>query len=205
MSSRDEILSRVRRRPVPPVELPGLDAAWQTFDDPLGRFRETLKSVGGESAVVPDLAAAEAELGRIAAYAEAAKTVSLVPGVGRGTVDVAAAARPHDLEDVDFAVLPGRFGVAENAAIWLDLRSAKHRVICVLAQHLAVVLPAAAIEPNMHAAYARLTAPKSPDADFTRPGFGLFLSGPSKTADIEQSLVIGAHGARSLTVLLVES
>jgi L-lactate dehydrogenase complex protein LldG len=45
----------------------------------------------------------------------------------------------------------------------------------------------------MHAAYEELGKVKS--------SFGLFLSGPSKTADIEQSLVIGAHGARSLTVV----
>jgi L-lactate dehydrogenase complex protein LldG len=34
-------------------------------------------------------------------------------------------------------------------------------------------------------------------------GFGVFLAGPSKTADIEQSLVLGAHGARGLVVFLV--
>jgi len=48
----------------------------------------------------------------------------------------------------------------------------------------------------MHHAYDRIG-----DADY---GFGLFLAGPSKTADIEQSLVLGAHGSRSMTVFLVE-
>ena len=38
---------------------------------------------------------------------------------------------------------------------------------------------------------------------FEEPGFGLFISGPSKTADIELALVIGAHGARSTMVFLV--
>ena len=33
--------------------------------------------------------------------------------------------------------------------------------------------------------------------------WGCFISGPSKTADIEQALVMGAHGARSMTVYLV--
>ncbi len=156
--------------------------------------------------VVPDLAGANAELAKLATYTAAGKVVSLVPGVGESTVDAAAAARPHDLEDVDYAILPGRFGVAENAAVWLDLTNAKHRVICVLSQHLAVVVPAAEIVPTMHEAYARLTRPGSPEAASLKvPGYGLFLSGPSKTADIEQSLVIGAHGARSLTVFLVEN
>lgn len=206
MSSRDEILARIRKRPVPPVELPSLDHEWQTFDDLRAKFAEVLKSVGGEAVVVSDVAAAGAELAKLATYTAAAKTVSLVPGVGESTVDPAAVARPHDLEDVDFAILPGRFGVAENGAVWLDLRSAKHRVICVLSQHLAVVIPASELVPTMHQAYARLTRPGSPESgSLSGPGYGLFLSGPSKTADIEQSLVIGAHGARSLTVLLVEN
>jgi L-lactate dehydrogenase complex protein LldG len=205
MSSRNEILDRLRRRPIPPVERPSLDGPWQTFDDLRAKFAETLKSVGGEAVFVPDLAAVNAELAKLAPYTAADKTVSLVPGVGEPNVDPGAVERPHDLEDVDYAILPGRFAVAENAAVWLDLRDAKQRVICVLSQHLALVVPASEIVPTMHQAYARLTRPGAPDADFVvRPGYGLFLSGPSKTADIEQSLVIGAHGARSLTVFLAE-
>ena len=61
-----------------------------------------------------------------------------------------------------------------------------------ICQHL--VINVKKTVPHMHAAYEELGKVNS--------GFGLFLSGPSKTADIEQSLVIGAHGARSLTVVI---
>ncbi len=206
MSSRDELLARLRSLSVPAVELPGLDFERQTFDDLRGKFVDTLKTVGGEAVVVPDVAAVNAELATLANFSAADKVVSLVPECGDPNVDPAACARPHDLEDVDFAILPGRFAVAENAAVWLDLRDVKHRVIAVLSQHLAVVVPASEIVATMHEAYARLTQAESPEGDFrSRPGYGMFLSGPSKTADIEQSLVIGAHGARSLTVFLVEN
>jgi L-lactate dehydrogenase complex protein LldG len=71
----------------------------------------------------------------------------------------------------------------------------KHRAILFITQHLVLVVPRDQVIDNMHQAYERLS--------FADPGFGVFLSGPSKTADIEQSLVIGAHGPRSLTVFLV--
>jgi L-lactate dehydrogenase complex protein LldG len=204
MSSRDDLLARLRSRPIPPVEYPSLDQAWQTFDDLRAKFAEVLRSVGGEAMFVADDAAINAELSKLATYTAANKTLSLVPGVGEPNVDLEAIPDPHGLEDVDYAILPGRFAVAENGAVWLDLRETKHRVICVLSQHLALVVPASDIVPTMHEAYARLGQPSLPEGDFvTKPGYGLFLSGPSKTADIEQSLVIGAHGARSLTVFLV--
>jgi L-lactate dehydrogenase complex protein LldG len=99
------------------------------------------------------------------------------------------------LEDVDLFIARGEFGVAENAAVWVTDTHTRHRVLYFLTQHLVLVLSADQIVDNMHQAYERL--------QFTEPRFGLFLSGPSKTADIEQSLVIGAHGARSLTVFLI--
>jgi L-lactate dehydrogenase complex protein LldG len=96
------------------------------------------------------------------------------------------------LSEVEVLEVDGEFGVAENGAIWLTEEALPHRVAPFICQHL--VINVKKIVPNMHAAYEELKKPSS--------SFGLFLAGPSKTADIEQSLVIGAHGARSLTVVI---
>jgi L-lactate dehydrogenase complex protein LldG len=128
-------------------------------------------------------------------HAGAGCVVSLVPGVGRTDLDPAALERPHELANVIVAVVPGAFAVAENGAVWLDGRDlGRHRVLFVIAEHLVVVVPAAELVQTMHDAYARLAR---------APGFGSFVCGPSKTADIEGVLVTGAHGPRSCTVVLV--
>src|SRR6185369_10436486 len=102
---------------------------------------------------------------------------------------------PRQLDGVGLAVLVAELGVAENGAVWVRDTGEAPRAIFSLPEHLAVVLSAASIVEQMHHAYERL--------HFAGPGFGCFLSGPSKTADIEQALVIGAHGARSMTILLI--
>jgi L-lactate dehydrogenase complex protein LldG len=91
-------------------------------------------------------------------------------------------------------VLEASVGVAENGAVWLSDRELPRRVLPFIAEHVLVLLRLDRLVPDLHAAYARIGA-----ADY---GYGLFLSGPSKTADIEQSLVIGAQGAKSLQVYL---
>ena len=99
------------------------------------------------------------------------------------------------LAEVEVLEIDGEFGVAENGAIWLTEDAVPHRVAPFICQHL--VINVKKIVPHMHAAYEELGKVNS--------GFGLFISGSSKTADIEQSLVIGAHGARSLTVVVNSS
>jgi L-lactate dehydrogenase complex protein LldG len=205
MSSRNEILKAIRQHLVEAVDLPSLEQAWIEYPDPEAQFAEVLTSVGGRTVMAANREAAHAALLKIPTYAEAKKIVSVVPGVGMGNVKLDAIEDPHELEDVDFAVLPGEFAVAENAAVWVTDAGIKHRVIYFLPQHLALVVPARHLLHNIHQAYDWLATHSRSDG---RPqlgsiGFGAFVSGPSKTADIEQSLVIGAHGARSLTVILL--
>jgi L-lactate dehydrogenase complex protein LldG len=194
-SSKADILRTLRGTIVESVELPNLDQPWTTFEDRLGQFCTVLQAVGGQAVRAGDMDEVNRELEQLPAYAEAKKVCSLVDGIRKANVQLENATDPHQLEDVDFFVAAGRFGVAENAAVWLTDEGLRHRALYFLSQHLALVLPAAELVDNMHQAYQRLS--------FAEPGFGLFLSGPSKTADIEQSLVIGAHGARSHTVFLV--
>ncbi|MFV1968358.1 MAG: lactate utilization protein C [Pirellulaceae bacterium] len=194
-ASRNEILQSLRRVPVDRVELPDLDQPWTQYEDPLQQFIDTTQAVGGKALRVRSTDEMNAAIEKIPTFGEAKKIGSLVDGVRGTNVDLEAIADPHDLEDLDFLIASGEFGVAENGAIWVTDRAVRHRVSYFITQHLALVVPSDQIVSNLNEAYQRL--------EFQEAGFGLFLSGPSKTADIEQSLVIGAHGARSLTVFCV--
>jgi len=101
---------------------------------------------------------------------------------------------PHELSELSLAILQGQFGVAENGAIWLDEEDLGFRILPFITEHLVILLDKTQLVGNMHQGYAKICQKPS--------GFGLFTAGPSKTADIEQSLVIGAHGAKSLKVVL---
>jgi L-lactate dehydrogenase complex protein LldG len=145
---------------------------------------------------VADLAAADVALRELPLYREAKQRVSLVPGVGESTVELALLNDPHALSGLDLVVLQAELGVAENGACWIEGASLPFHALVVIPQHVVVVVAAGSLVNDLHAAYARLDLAR-------RPRWGLFLAGPSKTADIEQSLVIGAHGARSSVTLLV--
>jgi L-lactate dehydrogenase complex protein LldG len=195
-ASKHAILSALRHHRPPDAALSELAGGpWITFPDPAAQFASVLSAVGGNCTSAVSIDDVRRALHAIPAYASAAKVYSLVDGVACRNVDPHAITDPHQLADIDFAVLSGQFAVAENAAVWVADDGVPQRAIYFIAQHVALVVRAANIVHNMHEAYERLR--------FERPGYGCFISGPSKTADIEQSLVIGAHGARSLTVFLV--
>lgn len=195
MSAKQKILASIRKRAAERPELPPLDEAWITYSDVAGQFAEALAMVGGQVLPTDSLASLAAELTRQPVVAEAAKIVCTVPGLALGNCELAEVEDPHELNDVDVAIVAGRFAVAENGAVWVDAGQLRHRAACFICQHLVLVVPQSQIVHNMHQAYQRL--------EFAGPGYGVFISGPSKTADIEQSLVIGAHGPRSLIVALV--
>ena len=195
MSSKADILAAIRQHQIAPTELPTLAQPWIQYPDRQQQFTDVLTLIGGRVVVAPDMAAVQRDLDAHDLFVQAQQICSLLPGISRTNVDLAALDDPHQTETIDFAVLPAEFAVAENGALWVTDAAVKHRVLYFICQHLAFVVPRDQILSNMHQAYERLS--------FGEPRFGAFISGPSKTADLEQSLVIGAHGPKSTTVYLL--
>jgi L-lactate dehydrogenase complex protein LldG len=195
MNSREQILHDLRKSAPPVVPLPSIPTGI-IYPDRVKQFEDMFNSVGGKCSRVPDAAALQEELAKLEVYAKAKIVASLVSGIESRGIDPMTIADPHDLAALDVAILPAQFGVAENGAVWIPGSTlGPERAIFVIAQYVVLVLSASEIVSNMHQAYERV--------QIERPGFGLFLCGPSKTADIEQSLVIGAHGARSCNLFLI--
>jgi len=187
MSSREKILAAVRANKPYEVALPAVpDFAG---DASVEKFTAVLQAIGGQVVEVRDPARLEEVVRHLYPTARNVASDVISPNVL-----VTATTPIAGLAAVELAVLRGEFGVAENGAVWVSEAAMLHRALPMITQHLALVLSRHSLVATMHQAYARLPAVG---------GYGTFLAGPSKTADIEQSLVIGAHGARSMTVFLV--
>ena len=190
--SKKSILRAIRQNQPQGPALPELPSfASDAPEAPLAAFQAMVAAMGGQvanAADYPDLGAL------VSAYFPGETSVaSTVPGFP-GNIPLQNMASPAALETVGLAVIPAPWGVAENGAVWVTEKECLLRVLPFIAQHLMVVLAKDRILSNMHEAYQRVQVDET--------GFGVFIAGPSKTADIEQALVIGAQAARSFTVVL---
>lgn len=193
--SRAEILAAIQRNKPTETELPEpFTPVPGDAKNLLETFSGMVNQIGGQVRTVADWAAIEAYVQEH--FSRAERIVTTIENLSHTFGQVDPLSDPHELADVSLAILPGQFGVAENAAIWLSDEQLGARALPFIAQHLAIVLRPDQLVFNMHEAYDRI-------ADAAH-AFGVFIAGPSKTADIEQSLVIGAHGARSLSVFIME-
>ena len=168
---------------------------WIRYPDPLAQLKTLIEGVGGSFEALPSVSAVLDRLHSFPQMKAARRVLSLVDGIPN-KVDLDGVPKASDLEDLDFVVAPGAMAVAENGAVWVTDDRLKHRVVYFINQHLVLIVKKDTIVHNMHEAYARLR--------FGDRRFGCFISGPSKTADIEQSLVIGAHGCRSMQLYVVD-
>ncbi|MBO7046846.1 MAG: LUD domain-containing protein [Prevotella sp.] len=203
MSNKDDILKKYRANVREKFDMPDLsDIKGITYPDPLVQFIKMTESVGGHVIEVKegqDINTLVKEL-----YPEAKEIASNLPEITIATRNPDTVGQASDLNGTDVGIIRGQFGVAENACVWIP-QQMKEKAVCFISENLVILLPKSQIVNNMHEAYARLSkrAPQSGIDLFDEYGYGTFISGPSKTADIAQVLVMGAQAARSATILLL--
>ena len=206
MASKEDILNKYRANVRERFDMPDLsDIQAITYPNPLLQFMNMTKSVGGN--------AIEVEKGRNIndlireLYPDAKEIASNLPEITIATRNPDEVGRARDLNGTDVGIVRGMFGVAENACVWIP-QQMKEKAVCFISENLIILLDKKQIVNNMHEAYKRLSESSGKTAvnsdGFEKYGYGTFISGPSKTADIAQVLVMGAQAARSATVLLLD-
>lgn len=195
MSSKEDILSKYRRNIQQKYDMPSLDDIKAiTYPDPLVQFITMTESVGGHVIEVKEGQNVNDIIKGL--FPDAKEIASNLPEITIATRNPDTVGRARDLNGTDVGIIRGKFGVAENACIWIP-QSMKEKAVCFISENLIILLPKSQIVNNMHEAYKRI------EFDETYDGYGTFISGPSKTADIAQVLVMGAQAARSATILLM--
>ncbi|HKO76344.1 MAG TPA: LUD domain-containing protein [Flavobacterium sp.] len=195
MSSKADILQKIKNnQPNGIADLPNLNVLGSDQFDVLETYKTVLKNIGGNPVEVADyneiidFIRSNYDLGK--------RLITTVPELTEIATMNWFGIDPHLLEDVELTIVKAHFGVAENSALWVTDDILGQRVAPFITQYLAIVVNKKDLIATMHQAYEKIG-----NMEY---GFGTFIAGPSKTADIEQSLVLGAHGARGLVVFVID-
>lgn len=181
--SRDKILSNIGDI-IKPLKDIDLDIDRKSFNDKVATFKQMLQVAGGRVVEVNSL-----DISTIKSHF--LKNQNIIDTTKQFTDTQNAISG----KEYDITIIEAKFGVAENGAVWIEWNDRYPRSLITLSEALAIILRQDNIYETMQEAYNNI--------DFEDISYGLFLSGPSKTADIEQSLVFGAHGAVELTIFLI--
>jgi len=191
MNSKELILESIRKHTQTKYEKPELSVDAITYSDKQAEFCEMLQFVGGEFLILKEGEDLNDVIMRL--NPEAKRIGSTLSYITCNTFNPDELEYSTELNGTDLAIVEGVFGVAENGAVWMD-QNVKHKALYFISEKLIIVLDKNKLVNNMHEAYRQM--------EIGKYGFGVFISGPSKTADIEQALVIGAHGPKGLMVIL---
>ena len=194
MGSRERILNAIKKLAQPVVEISSPIADQETKTGLLSAITEKLLSIGADVLVFKE----RSELKKYLhiKYTENEVLVNAIPNLPNYNVEECLHWQPIEISSVKKFVVKGDIGVAESGAIWVSEESMKVRLLPFVCEQLYIVLYENDLVFDLEEAYERI--------GILKDGYGVFIAGPSKTADIEQSLVIGAHGPIGLTVLFIK-
>ncbi|MBE0424044.1 MAG: LUD domain-containing protein [Lutibacter sp.] len=195
MSSKANILEKIKQnQPLSVSALPDLSFLGLENYENLDKYKTMLQSIGGDYVEVANY---EAIIDFIKKnYNTEKRIITTLPELSQIAATDWANDDPHSLKNVELTIVKAHFGVAENGSLWVTDDLLGQRIAVFIPQYLAIVVKKDDMVTTMHQAYDRIGNQEY--------NFGTFIAGPSKTADIEQSLVLGAHGARGLIVFLMD-
>ena len=191
-SNKESILNRIRQNKPNPVILK--DSSFGNLPANASQLMATLKSIKTEVVLIPNLNAVYEEIQELQHKGNV--VLSVLDNLNASEQELLSKKSAADLANLDYAFINGQYAITENGAIWVSDKNLYNRLIPFICKHLVIVIEEAQILADMHQAYAAI--------NIREDGYGVFIAGPSKTADIEQSLVIGAHGPLSMKVYIVQ-
>lgn len=202
MSSREDILQSIRSNTQMRYEKPdytSLEVEAVTYSNLVEHFSEMVDMVGGKAFLLGDLKIDDVVTRRysprrVASTMTEVEVDGAMQKINCVTFNPDEVASTAELDGTDVAIVKGCIGVCENGAVWIQ-QDLEQRAVYFMAEALVILLDHRDLVNNMHEAYKRI--------DTGEYGYGVFISGPSKTADIEQALVLGAHGACDVMVLII--
>ena len=215
MSSRENILGRIRAalEDGPPVERPPDTEVWPRenpgTEQMVERFVQELEAVAGEvyrSATVED---ARKELARLLAELDETTigaidhplTRELTAELPPGRIDWGAdGSDPRGVAQWAASVVPADYLLADTGTCMVACGTPHERLMCYLTPVSIVVARTGQLVEHLPAVWDEIARRV---ADPGLRGEFVFITGPSRTADIEKILILGVHGPKRLVVLLV--
>jgi L-lactate dehydrogenase complex protein LldG len=215
MSSRDEILGRIRNALAgdPTLDRPPVHEVWPRqnpgTDEMVTRFTEELEAVSGEvhrCGSIQEAGKRAADLAREGGWTKIASADRpMCRELASGSLEdrltwIGSEATAKDIADFDAGLVESDTLLADTGTSMIANATAQERILCYLPPVSVVVATTEQLVEHMPAAWEKI-APRVADPELG--GEFVFITGPSRTADIEKILILGVHGPKRLIVLLI--
>ncbi len=187
------------RRVLPPVGAT-VDEQFALFARNAADLRATFKLVKDTNLLTAELRALrDAENWKRVAAHKSQLVSALASSLGLPLLVTDGGYDKHELEKCDVGISECDALVAQTGTVVVTSRTAGGRALSVLPPHHVVIARREQLVPDLPAAFALIKAKYG--AHY--PSMISFITGPSRTGDIERTLVLGAHGPKKLTIFCV--